>query len=282
MEASFPKESSCLKAFRACVIMSECTNFTEGEFYQAHFDPRAYVRNFYSSPRGHSDEKDFLTFVLGVFSRLFSTGKHRGQRLIDVGSGPSIHCVISACTHYDEILLSDFSDNNRREIDKWLKNQEGCLDWSPILQHVSKTEGKRPSDLEATLKQRIKKVLKCDVRLENPFDPLTLEPADCVITSLCLEAACKDMQIYRQALHGLTKLLCPGGLFVMVGVLSETFYKVDEQLFSCLSLKQNYIEEALKGFGFSIQEFNVLPAEDQNNSVSDFEAVFVLVATKNI
>ncbi len=74
------------------------------------------------------------------------------------------------------------------------------------------------SDLEATLKQRVKKVLKCDVRLENPFYPHTLEPADCVITSLCLEAACKDIQTYCRALHGLTELLRPGGLLVMIGV----------------------------------------------------------------
>jgi len=55
--------------------MSECMNFTEGEFYQRHFDSRAYVKNFYSCPRGHSDEKDFLTFVLGCLSRVFSAGK---------------------------------------------------------------------------------------------------------------------------------------------------------------------------------------------------------------
>ncbi len=107
------------------------------------------------------------------------------------------------------------------------------------------------SDLEATLKQRVKKVLKCDVRLENPFYPHTLEPADCVITSLCLEAACKDIQTYCRALHGLTEPLRPGGLLVMIGVLGERFYKVDEQLFSCLRLSRDNIEEALRGLGLS-------------------------------
>lgn len=63
--------------------------------------------------------------------------------LIDVGSGPTIHSVLSACQHYDEIVLSDFSDSNRREIEKWLENQEGCLDWKPVLQHVCEMEGER-------------------------------------------------------------------------------------------------------------------------------------------
>ncbi|KTF74693.1 hypothetical protein cypCar_00017812 [Cyprinus carpio] len=264
------------------VVMTECTTFTEGEFYEGHFDPRAYVKNFYACPSGHADEKNFLTFVLRCLSGVFSAGEHKGKRLIDVGSGPSIHSVLSACDHYDEIVLSDFASNNRREIEKWLNNIEGSLDWKPILQYVCELEGKSsPSDLEATLKQRVKKVLKCDVRLENPFYPHTLEPADCVITSLCLEAACKDIQTYCRALHGLTKLLSPGGLLVMIGVLGESFYKVDDQPFSCLRLSRDNIEEALSGLGFSIHEFNLLPAEDrENNSVSDFEAVFHLVARK--
>ncbi len=67
----------------------------------------------------------------------------------------------------------------------------------------------------------------------------------------------------------------------MIGVLGESFYKVDEQLFSCLRLSRDNIEEALRGLGLSTQEFNMLPAEDrENNSVSDFEAVFHLVARK--
>ncbi|KAK2908884.1 hypothetical protein QQF64_001120 [Cirrhinus molitorella] len=261
--------------------MSEFTVFTEGEFYEGHFDSRAYVKNFYSCPSGHADERNFLTFILRCLSRVFSAGEHKGKLLIDVGSGPSIHSVLSACDHYDEIVLSDFASSNCREIEKWLKNQEGSLDWKPLLQYVCELEGKSPSELEATLKQRIKKVLNCDVRLENPFCPHTLEPADCVITSLCLEAACKDIQIYCRALRGLTKLLRPGGLLVMIGVLGESFYKVDNQLFSCLRLSQDNIKEALSDLGLSIHEFTILPAEDrENNSVSDFEAVFHLVAKK--
>lgn len=158
---------SCIHTVHV-VIMSE---FTEGEFYEGHFDSRAYVKSFYSCSSGHADEKNYLTFALRCLSRVFSAGKqslsiesldldvlfflnnfdtnvcfkgeHKGKRLIDVGSGPTIHSVLSACEHYDEIVLSDFANNNRREIEKWLKNQEGCLDWKPMLQYVCELEGKR-------------------------------------------------------------------------------------------------------------------------------------------
>ncbi|KAF5905462.1 nicotinamide N-methyltransferase-like, partial [Clarias magur] len=66
----------------------------------------------------------------------------KGRRLIDVGSGPTIHAVISACEHFDELVLSDFADRNREEIEKWLKNEEGCFDWKPIIEYVCKLDGK--------------------------------------------------------------------------------------------------------------------------------------------
>ncbi|KAG7315800.1 hypothetical protein KOW79_020666 [Hemibagrus wyckioides] len=261
--------------------MAESSHFTEAEYYQKCFDSRAYMNNFYSRPEGHSDENNYLSFVLGCLSRIFSTGEYKGRKLIEVGSGPTIHTVISACQHYHELVLSDFVDGNREEIKKWINNEEGCFDWKPIIEYVCELDGKSSSDVEVKLRQKIKQVLKCNVLLENPFHPESIEPADCVITSLCLEAACKDMQLYTDALCGVTKLLRPGGVLVMVGVLGETFYRVDEIHFSCLRLSKENIEDVVSKLGFTVQEFNIFSAQDQEtNKVSDFEAFFVLVALK--
>ncbi|XP_076839643.1 indolethylamine N-methyltransferase-like [Brachyhypopomus gauderio] len=263
--------------------MEEGASFTEGDFYQAHFDARTYINNFYSSPQGHAKEKNFLSFVLGCLSSTFSTGRYKGQRLIEVGSGPTIHTIISACEYFQEIVLSDFADNNRQEIVKWLKNETGCFDWKPIIQHVCAIEGKSPSDVEVKLRQRVKEVLKCDVHLENPFHPHNLGPAECVITSLCLEAACKDLQTYRNALRGVAALVRPGGVLVMIGVLGQTFYYINETRFSCLHISKSSIENILEDLGFTVHDVNIYPAEDrENNTVSDFEAVLYLVALKSM
>lgn len=256
--------------------------FTEGEFYQDNFEARAYIDFFYSSPNGHPNESD-LSFSLDSLSNTFSSGKYNGQRLIDIGTGPSIHSLISASQHFKDIVVSDYTDSNRQEIKKWLNNEEGCFDWRPVIQYVCDLEGQRtPAQVEQQLRQRVKQVLKCDVRLDNPFHPLTLEPADCIVTSLCLEAACKDLQIYRQSLRNIASLLRPGGLLVMVGVLGETFYVVGGQRFSCLNLSQATIEEILKELGFSVTEFNVLSAPNRaNDTISDYSAVFHLLADKS-
>ncbi|MCJ8747925.1 hypothetical protein PDJAM_G00158960 [Pangasius djambal] len=262
--------------------MAESSHFTEGNYYQACFDSKAYMNNFYSRPEGHSEEEGYLTFVLGCLSRTFSTGQYKGQRLIEVGSGPTIHTVISACEHFDELVLSDFVDRNREEIKKWIKNEEGCFDWKPLIDYVCEMDGRSSSDVEVKLRQRVKEVLKCDVLSENPFHPESVEPADCVITSLCLEAASKDLQTYRNALRRVAKLLRPGGALVMLGVLGETFYYIDKIRFSCLQLSKANVEDVLRNLDFTVQEFNIFPAQDQEkNRVSDFEAFFYLVALKS-
>ncbi|XP_062374531.1 nicotinamide N-methyltransferase [Sardina pilchardus] len=263
--------------------MDPLLHFTEGEFYQVNFDSRAYLDTFFSNPSGHTDE-NFLAFVLHRLSETFSSGKYKGQRLIDVGSAASIHCVISACAHFDHIVLSDFADRNRAELSQWLCNAPGCFDWTPVIQHVCHMEKERsPVEVEALLRQRVQSVVKCDVRLENPFHPLTQEPADCVITSLCLEAACKDLPSYCEALRNVTSFVKPGGILVMIGVLGESFYTVAGQRFSCLRLTRSDIEETLRKLQLSILHFSMLENEAvEINHVSDYEAVFYLVALKFI
>lgn len=68
----------------------------------------------------------------------------------------------------------------------------------------------------------------------------------------------------------------------MVGVLGETFYCVDQIRFSCLKISKANVEDILRNLDFTVQEFNIFPAQDrENNKVSDFEAFFFLVALKS-
>ncbi|KAM9454849.1 nicotinamide N-methyltransferase-like [Clarias gariepinus] len=261
--------------------MAESSQFTEGDYYQECFNSRAYMNCFYRLREGHSDEEEYLSFVLGCLSKIFLTGQIKGRRLIEVGSGPTIHAVISACEHFDELVLSDFTDRNREEIEKWLKNEDGCFDWKPIIEYVCKLDGKRLSDVEVKLRQRVRRVLKCNVLSDNMFQPEIIKPAECVITSLCLEVACKDLPTYRDALCRVSKLVSPGGALVMIGVLGETFYYINKVRFSCLKLSKETIVEIIRNLGFILQKFEVFHSDDhERNKVSDHEAFFFLTALK--
>uniref|UniRef100_A0A667Y949 Zgc:64002 n=1 Tax=Myripristis murdjan TaxID=586833 RepID=A0A667Y949_9TELE len=256
------------------------------ELYQSKFDPKTYLGycyQFSESPE-QKDNRRFVTFVLCQLSQTFSSGKYKGKRLIEVGTGPTIHSLISACEHFEEIVVSDYTDSNRRELEKWIRAEEGCFNWDAHIQFVCDLEGRSrtPAVVTETLRQRIKHVLKCDVSLENPFQPVTVEPADCIISSLCLEAACKDREAYRHSLGAMVGLLRPGGVLVLVGDLNETFYTVGDQKFLTVNLSQDFIEKTLCELGLSVQQFIKQQAQDREvNLKCDYEASFYLVAHKN-
>ena len=66
-----------------------------------------------------------------------------GDILIDVGTGPTIYQLLSACEAFREIIMSDYSELKLREVDKWLKKEPGAYDWSPAMQYVCELEGDR-------------------------------------------------------------------------------------------------------------------------------------------
>ncbi|KAM3869241.1 nicotinamide N-methyltransferase [Diretmus argenteus] len=260
---------------------------SDQELYQTRFDPKAYLGYYQlSESPTHEDNSRFVNFVLCHLSQTFSSGKYKGKKLIEVGTGPTIFTLISACEHFEELVVSDYVDANRREVEKWLRAEDGCFNWDPCIQIVCDLEGKRrtPAVVTETLRQRIKQVLKCDITsLENPFHPVTVEPADCVISSLCLEAASKDREAYRRSLGAVVGLLRHGGVLVLIGVLNETFYMVGDQRFPCVSLSQDFIQQTLSELGLSVQRFTLQPALDSERKdlKCDYEGYFCLVAHKD-
>lgn len=69
-------------------------------------------------------------------------GEVCGRTLIDVGSGPTIYQLLSACDHFEEVVATDFLEVNREELQRWVRGEPGAFDWSPFIQHVCKIEGR--------------------------------------------------------------------------------------------------------------------------------------------
>ena len=62
--------------------------------------------NFYST---HADEFDSSSATL-----------------LELGGGPTIHSLISACQHVSKITFTDYAATNRREIGMWKTNDSKC------------------------------------------------------------------------------------------------------------------------------------------------------------
>ena len=68
-------------------------------------------------------------------------GRVQGHRLLDIGSGPSIHSVIPAAKWFDEIILTDFTHANREKQRQWLNKEPNRFDWTPYFKWYSKLAG---------------------------------------------------------------------------------------------------------------------------------------------
>uniref|UniRef100_H9G6B1 Phenylethanolamine N-methyltransferase n=1 Tax=Anolis carolinensis TaxID=28377 RepID=H9G6B1_ANOCA len=178
----------------------------------------------------------------------------RGDTLIDIGSGPSIYQLLSACESFREIIVTDFLEQNRVEIRKWLEKDPEAFDWTSMVKYTCQMEGDREKwmEKEEKLRRTIKQVLPCDVTLANPLDPLVLQPVDCVFSSYCLESACNDVPTYRSAVKNVGSLVKPGGHLIFAVILEETYYMVGPHKFNCLYLTPEIVTDAVKGAGFEV------------------------------
>lgn len=88
-----------------------------------------------------------------TWNTLSPAGGIGGDILIDVGTGPTIYQLISACEAFREIIMSDYSELNLREVDKWLKKDPGAYDWSPAIRVWAR--GRQVSTVPILLTRRL-------------------------------------------------------------------------------------------------------------------------------
>ncbi|NXT45504.1 NNMT methyltransferase, partial [Pluvianellus socialis] len=255
--------------------------FTGTYIYQQSFDPQEYLNEFYRLSDSWGQPNTFLMQNLRSVFKMFSLDGLRGGTLIDVGCGPTIYQLLSACEGFQEIIALDYTGQNRRELEKWLKNEAGAFDWKPVVKYVCELEGDREkwAEKEEKLTKKARQVLKCDVTKANPTDPVSLPPADCIVSTLCLEAACKDLTTFCSTLRNISALVKLGGHLVMVTILPETYYAFHKQVFSCLYLEKNVVEEAVEGAGFEVK-FSEVQTYLPSDIRTACEAVLSLVARR--
>ncbi|KAM6432243.1 nicotinamide N-methyltransferase-like [Liasis olivaceus] len=257
------------------------TEFTAGDIYQNEFDPKAYLEYLHFGEGSLKDE--ILEFFLKCFCKIFSSGVLKGGTLIDIGSGPAIYQLLPACGSFESIIATDYLEQNCQEIRKWLKNEPGAFDWSQVVKYICKLEGNRETcaEKEAKLRRSIKQVLRCDVHQSNPVAPVSLAPVDCLLSTLCLEAACKDQEIFQAALKNISSLLKLEGYLLLGGVLGSNYYRVGSRRFFNLPFTKEILKYGLSAAGFAIIEFNVEPRIFKTHmDDSDYSGKYVILARK--
>lgn len=257
------------------------SGFTSKDTYLSHFNPRDYLEKYYSFGSRHTAENQVLRLLLKNLFNIFCVGGIKGDLLIDIGSGPTIYQLLSACESFKKIIATDYTDQNLQELEKWLRKEPGAFDWSPVVNYVCELEGNRMKgqEKEEKLRRAIKQVLKCDVTQSQPLGAVSLPPADCLLSTLCLDAACPDLPAYCTALRNLSSLLKPGGYLVIVDALKSSYYMIGEQRFSSLCLGQEAVETSVREAGYTIKQFEVI-SQSYSPTTANNEGIFFLVGQK--
>nr|WKR38372.1 putative N-methyltransferase [Rhinella marina] len=257
-------------------------NSYSAQMYIDEFDPVHYYQTYYSSGKG-GIAREWTDFALQNLHETFGPGGVKGDILIDFGAGPTIYQLLSACEVFNSIITSDFLEQNREQLEKWLRKDPDALDWSHFTKYVCELEGNRDNweKKEETLRRKVTKVLKCDALAEKPFDDVPMPEADCLISCLCLENPCQDQEAYINILKKLKELLKPGGHIIIQSILNCSYYHIGNSCFSHLSLSKDDVEKSFKEAGYEIVKLKVLPRSVMSEmEISDSNGYYFIHARK--
>jgi len=243
--------------FKILILLSlyrYTTNPLFGEDYHDEFDPQAYLQTYFTD-----DTDPVQRFKLKQLHKFYQSYKLTETKLkiLDIGTGPVIAHAISAAPYASEIVLSEYTEANRKELLQWLKNDPKAYDWTPFFKHVvvdleGKSEEEVPVRAELVRKV-IKAVVPCDVRHDPPIPAHFVGQYDIITDFFCLSAACATKEDYLAGLVKLCALLKPGGKIVLClgeGKDSSSSYAVGSLNFSSLLLSKESVCVLLKQAGF--------------------------------
>ncbi|KAM4703326.1 nicotinamide N-methyltransferase-like [Rhinophrynus dorsalis] len=256
--------------------------FTKACDYEKEFDARLYLETYFYLGSG-SLADDYLKFTLANFHKTFTLGGLKGETVIDIGTAPSIYQLLSVCESFKEIIVTWYTNRELQELQKWLDKDAGAFDWSSVVKHVCELEGKsgKLKEKEETLRRKIKQVLMCDVSKSNPLEPVVLPKVDCLVASVCLEAACRNQDSYIKALKNLSTLLKPEGHLVMSGDLGANYYEVGSNKVFSLPVNESFLRKALSESGYVIRDLvSFGKPEDSSFDTSDYEGFYFVHAQK--
>ena len=229
------------------------------------FDPNAYLESYFSS----AGTSVFAQHTLRCYHEAFKSLPN-GLKILDYGSGPVMLATISAATKASEIVLSDYTESNRKALRQWLDADPAAFDWSPHFGYVLRElEGKGEKEIaerQEQVRRLVKAVVHCDVTQEPPIERGYDQLYDVVISSLVMESAARNHEEYVANISRLATLVKPGGVILYYGVENKQgYYSVGDSKFSNVHAIAEFATSAFRDAGFcnlTVEKFS--PSSEPN------------------
>ena len=219
-----------------------------GEDYHDKFSTKAYLDKL--SSEIHLIPLPFIH----QFYQSFASEKN--LKILDVGTGPSIINLISAAPFASEIVLSEYTENNRQALRQWLEKHPKAHDFTKFFKYVViDVEGGEEKDItarEKKLRSSIKAIVPCDVNKDPLLPTEFMGEYDVITSTLCLDSACYSLDDYNAAIKRFSQLLKAGGKIFIYGLERNTeisdpcMYPVGNEFFRDIRLSKEMIIRALE------------------------------------
>lgn len=257
------------------------------------FSAREYNQSYFSTVM--QDERLLLRWLAtsGVTHLIDADTNLRrpGQRsLLDVGSGPTIHHMLSLCREADEIVVSDYLAENLAEIQLWLDGGDHAHNWTPFTRDILAAEGTTPTRSrirrrESLLRAKVKKLVSIDLRSPCPLYPAMPgeasigQPQFDVVTSFyCADSATPCMEEFHSMIANMATLVAPGGSFIGSFLGGCRAYSVGTRWLPSANLDANDIALALGQSGMIVNELTCFETPDLEDH--GFDHIYVTAASK--
>jgi hypothetical protein len=212
------------------------------------WDAKDYLSEYYSEVL--EDERHALQFLVDSLRGLPVV-----DRALDAGCGPCVHHCFPLVPYAREIHCADFVAGNREAIARWIQRKPGAHDWRVFAAQTLICESAKsfPDAIlrrESETRERLKRVVPCDVRAADPLGPDARASYPLVTSHYCAEAISTDKAVFRDNMKNLASLVSPGGLLITSACGAADFYKVGTRSFPCSGVTAQEVLSSLMALGF--------------------------------
>ena len=207
---------------------------------------------------------------------------------LDIGSGPTLSSVIGLAPYISSIVLSEYEEINRKELELWKDNSSEAFDWGPFILAVlsispyETTPDKRLVEARTEeIRRKISAIVACDARKKEIIDPKHVPDGgfDIVTCMGVLSEASSTMEEFYQIFKSIHSLMKPGGLLVSYISGRGTYYSPKPPTkYPLLYATDDDVKGALKEAKFEMKEFLSTP---MYSMYADVKEDYVFVVSKH-
>jgi hypothetical protein len=234
-----------------------------------------YLATFYRNRPPTSDERvvlDFLVRHVGM--------ANRGDSVLEVGCGPTIHHTLPFVPHVSAIDMADYLPENLLEIDSWRREMPQAMDWTAYADLVVRLEDGARGKVEARQRQArsaIRALLPCDLRQTRILGSDVTYPT--VSAFYCTEEVGITIPAWQRIMSNLARAVQPGGLLFLAVLRDTDSYLVGDEMYPCARLTEDDVRQTLEGLDFDLDR-SVIEAASIDGQQSEGVFGVVLAAAR--